>query len=88
GYALGTICVIDFTPRELTFEQREAMRRLSRQTMVHLELRRELLRRNEMLLELKQARDNAVAEKAESERLLLNILPPAIADELKANAQV
>lgn len=88
GYALGTICVIDFTPRELTFEQREAMRRLSRQTMVHLELRRELLRRNEMLLELKQARDTAVAEKAESERLLLNILPPAIADELKANAQV
>lgn len=88
GYALGTICVIDFAPRELTFEQRESMRRLSRQTMVHLELRRELLKRNEMLLELKQARDNAVAEKAESERLLLNILPPAIADELKANAQV
>lgn len=88
GYALGTICVIDFAPRELTFEQREAMRRLSRQTMVHLELRRELLRRNEMLLELKQARDSAVAEKAESDRLLLNILPPSIADELKANAQV
>jgi adenylate cyclase len=88
GYALGTLCVIDFEPRELTFEQREALRRLSRQTMVHLELRRQLLVRNEMLRELQLARDLAVAEKAESEQLLLNILPPSIAAELKANGRV
>ncbi|MDZ4368560.1 MAG: adenylate/guanylate cyclase domain-containing protein [Afipia sp.] len=88
GHALGTLCVIDFKPRELTFEQREALRRLSRQTMVHLELRRQLLQRNEMLLELGHARDRAVAEKAVSDRLLLNILPPSIADELKATERV
>jgi class 3 adenylate cyclase len=88
GYALGTLCVIDFEPRELTFEQREALRRLSRQTMVHLELRRQLLVRNEMLRELEHARDRAMAEKAESEQLLLNILPPSIAAELKANGRV
>jgi class 3 adenylate cyclase len=88
GYALGTLCVIDFEPRELTFEQREALRRLSRQTMVHLELRRQLLVRNEMLRELERARDRAVAEKAESEQLLLNILPPTIAAELKTNGRV
>jgi class 3 adenylate cyclase len=88
GHALGTLCVIDFEPRELTFEQREALRRLSRQTMVHLELRRQLLVRNEMLLELERARDRAVAEKAESDKLLLNILPPSIAAELKANDRV
>jgi adenylate cyclase len=88
GHALGTLCVIDFEPRELTFEQREALRRLSRQTMVHLELRRQLLRRNEMLLELENARDRAIAEKAESDRLLLNILPPSIAAELKTSDRV
>lgn len=88
GYALGTLCVVDFQPRELTFEQREALRNLSRQTMVHLELRRQLLTRNEMLRELESARDQALAEKAESERLLLNILPPSISDELKTSARV
>lgn len=88
GHALGTLCIIDFKPRELTFEQREALRRLSRQTMVHLELRRQLLQRNEMLIQLEQARDRAVAEKAVSDRLLLNILPSSIADELKATEHV
>ena len=56
--------------------------------MVHLELRRQLINRNEMLHELKFARDRAVAEKGESDRLLLNILPPSIADELKASERV
>jgi adenylate cyclase len=88
GHALGTLCVIDFEPRELTFEQREALRRLSRQTMVHLELRRQLLVRNEMLLELERARDRAVAEKAESDKLLLNILPPSVAAELKTYGRI
>ena len=88
GYALGTLCVVDFKSRELSFEQREALRRLSRQTMVHLELRRQLIERNGMLRQLELARDRAVAEKGESERLLLNILPPSIAAELKANQRV
>jgi adenylate cyclase len=88
GYALGTLCVVDFKSRELSFEQREALRRLSRQTMVHLELRRQLIERNEMLRQLELARDRAVAEKGESERLLLNILPPSIAAELKARQRV
>lgn len=88
GYALGTLCVIDFEPRAITFEQQEALRRLARQTMVHLELRRQLLVRNEMLRDLERARDTAVAGKAESDKLLLNILPPSIAAELKANDRV
>jgi adenylate cyclase len=88
GYALGTLCVVDFKSRELSFEQREALRRLSRQTMVHLELRRQLIERNEMLRQLELARDRAIAEKGESERLLLNILPPSIAAELKASQRV
>ena len=56
--------------------------------MIHLELRRQLLERNAMLLELQRARDQAVAEKGESDRLLLNILPASIAQELKTSERV
>jgi adenylate cyclase len=88
GHSLGTLCVIDFKPREISFEQREALRRLSRQTMAQLELRRQLIERNETLRELELARDTAIAERAKSDRLLLNILPASVAEELKAKERV
>lgn len=88
GHALGSLCVVDFKPRELSFEQQEALRRLARQTMIHLELRRQLIERNSMLLEIQNARDRALAEKAESDRLLLNILPVSVAEELKTSERV
>ncbi|HEY7611138.1 MAG TPA: adenylate/guanylate cyclase domain-containing protein [Alphaproteobacteria bacterium] len=88
GYALGTLCVVDFAPKEITFAQQEALRRLSRQAMTHLELRRKLLEHSEVMRELAQARDAAVSEQAASDRLLLNILPSAVAEELKAKQRV
>jgi GAF domain-containing protein len=40
GYALGTICVLDQVPRELTLTQEQALRVLSRFVMTQLEIRR------------------------------------------------
>lgn len=42
GMALGTLCVIDHVPRELTAAQQESLRALSRQVMVQLELHRQI----------------------------------------------
>ena len=40
GHAIGTLCVMDQRPRELTPEQRASLRALARQVMAQLELRR------------------------------------------------
>jgi EAL domain-containing protein (putative c-di-GMP-specific phosphodiesterase class I) len=42
GQALGTLCVLDYVPHELTSEQRDALQILSRHVMAQLELRRRL----------------------------------------------
>ena len=54
GYALGTICAVDFKPREVSPEQIEAFQRLSRQVMAQLELRRSLVKLDKAHLELKE----------------------------------
>jgi adenylate cyclase len=81
GYSLGTLCVVDFQPREITFEQGEAVRRLAHQVMAQLELRRSLSQLDRMQQELQ-------VEKEKSERLLRNILPAAISGELKDGNRV
>jgi adenylate cyclase len=81
GYALGTVCVFDFEPRDLEFEQSESLRRLSHQTMAQLELRRKLI-------EFSDAQQALESEKTRSDELLLNILPAKIADELKTRNEV
>ena len=81
GFALGALCVLDFEPRHITFAQAEAIRRLSRQVVSQLELRRSFL-------ELKATREALAAEKKKADDLMLNILPQYIADELKHQKHV
>lgn len=42
GHAIGTVCVLDYQPRELTSLQQDALRVLARQVMRQLELRKAL----------------------------------------------
>ena len=44
GHALGTLCVMDRVPRQLTADQQEALRVLGRQVNVQLDLRRNMLK--------------------------------------------
>jgi class 3 adenylate cyclase len=88
GHALGTLCVLDFQPRELTPGQREAIRRLAQQAMAQLELRRQLLNTEELLREVSEARGVAEAAHARSDSLLRTLLPAAVAEELKAHGRV
>src|SRR5260370_19971375 len=59
GYPLGTLCVVDVVPRQLTPSQQNALMALSRQVQAQFELRKNLL-------ELRAALDER--DKAEAER--------------------
>ncbi len=50
GHALGTLCVVDLRPRQLSQEQREALALLANQVMTQIELRKELLHKKETLI--------------------------------------
>jgi class 3 adenylate cyclase len=88
GYVLGSMCVADYEPHNLEFEQLETMRRLARQVVSQLELHRSLVQRDEAVRELQAARADLEEQIATSDRLLVNILPVKIAEELKERDRV
>src|SRR6516165_2223647 len=73
GYALGTLCVIDHKPRELTPEQAESLRILSHQVMAQIRLHKQLAtsaRSNVALAELNQALQGEVEQRVRVEKEL------------------
>jgi len=66
GYALGTLCVVDRSPRELAPEQREALKALSRLVIAQLEFRRNLFL-------LKEALTDRTKEEHERQRELVHV---------------
>ena len=56
NHALGTLCVIDRVPRELTIDQRDALEALGRQAMSLLELRRRQLQLGKASADAEQSR--------------------------------
>ncbi len=69
GAVLGTLCVVDREPRELSEQQYGLLRTLAEQVMTQLQLRRELLERDQQLLE----RDRLMARLTESETRYRNL---------------
>lgn len=75
GHTLGTLCVIDKVPRQLSADQQQALRVLARHVMTQLELRRhsrELARAHEahgeLQSELKKAQAELVKARLELEK--------------------
>ncbi|HET8921362.1 MAG TPA: GAF domain-containing protein [Candidatus Acidoferrum sp.] len=66
GYALGTLCVVDKTPRELMPEQKESLKALSRLVLAQLEFRRNLIL-------LKEALTDRTKEEHERQRELVHV---------------
>ncbi|XGV96885.1 MAG: ATP-binding protein [Leptolyngbya sp. BL-A-14] len=73
GHALGTLCVVDFVPRDLTPRQIDSLKALGRQVVAQLELRRKLLdfehltrelQHNEAALRESETRFRTIADSA------------------------
>ena len=81
GYALGSLCVVDFEPRKLEHKQREAMRQLSRQVVSQLEMRRHVS-------DLHTTRRDLETKRGEVDRLMKSVMPAGIAREMRERKRV
>ena len=88
GFALGTLCLVDFEPRQMDYQKVEAIKVLARQVVAHLELRKQVGLAAESQQRLKSALDILQQEKEKSEKFLRNVLPPQIATEWLTHGDV
>ena len=88
GAAVGTICAVDFEKREISQSQKEALRRLSRQVMAQLELRRALKDADKAVKSREELYQALLSEKQALDQFMANMLPASIAEELKRNGKV
>ena len=88
GHAIGTLCTVDFEKKELSINQQEALRRLSRQVVTQLELRRALLEMNDAVKKRDDMYAELQSERDKTDALMGKILPKSIAEEIKNNGKV
>lgn len=74
GYALGTLCVVDQTPRELAPEQRDALTALSRLVLSQMEFRRNLILLKEALTDRTKAEHERELELLKLQATLVRVL--------------
>lgn len=55
GHAIGTLCVVDYVPRQLSSKQTQFLQVLANQVMTQLELRRHLADSSKMVIRLQQS---------------------------------
>jgi GAF domain-containing protein len=74
GYALGTLCVVDRTPREFGVDQKEALQALGRLVLAQLEFRRNLHLLKEALTDRTQAEHERERELLKVQQTLTRVL--------------
>ena len=88
GQAIGTICSVDFEKKEISVNQQEALKKLSKQVMTQLELRRTLVEvKNSLIIQDKLTKEIEI-EKNNIKHLMTKILPLDIAIELQEKKRV
>ncbi|WP_242541818.1 GAF domain-containing protein [Leptolyngbya sp. Cla-17] len=75
GFALGTLCVIDYEPRDLSQKQLRRLETLSHQVMAQLELERQTLKLQQTKIEIQQLKQQFVEQEffSQQELILLNL---------------
>jgi PAS domain S-box-containing protein len=73
GHALGTLCVIDQVPRELSLEKRAALQALSRQVVAQLESRRAAIELRQTVLRLREVEQSSRESDEKFQQLADNI---------------
>jgi GAF domain-containing protein len=74
GYALGTLCVVDQTPRDFGPDQKEALQALSRLVLAQLEFRRNLQLLKEALTERSHAEHERERDLIKLQQTLTRVL--------------
>lgn len=71
GQALGTMCAIDFKPRQLNDLQKISLKLLSRQVMAAFESRRRIMKLQSALQQLEETRNALKASKEQAEQAVV-----------------